>query len=297
LHRTLIVLIFLFCSHLLAAESATTKKTSSAGQDALIKPETAIVYDSASFDGSAIAYLAKGEGVRISKKTYGKIQKFYKLRLPNGKFGYVSTLDVATGKRAGAKPVAKNSSKPMSDQERDRVTRARLKRALSEPMMYNKWFGLFAGSMNFREKIENASGKASLLTYGLKITGPDILIGGPIMDINLLLHFGAPEYYNDISLTKPSGFLFFGDTMMLIPFGLGDNTGFYVGLGPMFKYANYKWVTNAGLPQAKTDFNVGGSFSTGLAYRLSAFSVRIEGKYYVEKVTHTQIQFALQTLY
>jgi hypothetical protein len=295
LHRALIVFLFLFCTQILAAESAT--KNTSAGQDATIKPETAIVYDSASFDGSAIAYLAKGESVRISKKTYGKMQKFFKLRLPNGKFGYVSTLDVATGKKAGGKPVAKNSSKPMSDQERDKIYRARLKRALAEPMMYNKWFGLFAGSMNFREKIQNASGKASLLTYGLKITGPDILIGGPIMDINLLLHFGAPEYYNDISLTKPSGFIFFGDTMMLIPFGLGSNTGFYVGLGPMFKYDNYKWVTNAGVPQAKTDFNLGGAFSTGLAYRLSAFSVRLEGKYYVEKVTHTQIQFALQTLY
>ncbi len=289
-------LIFFFCTHVAAAEAPA--KNSSAGQDASIKPETAIVYDTASFDGSAIAYLARGEGIRVSKKTYGKLQKFYKVRLPNGKFGYVSTLDVATGKRAGsAKPVAKNSSKPMSDQERDKINRARLKRALAEPMMYNKWFGLFAGSMNFREKIENASGKASLLTYGLKITGPDILIGGPIMDINLLLHFGAPEYYNDISLTKPSGFLFFGDTMMLIPFGLGNNTGFYVGLGPMFKYMNYRLVTNAGAPQSKTDFQLGGAFSAGLGLRISAFSVRVEGKYYVEKLTHTQIQLALQTLY
>ena len=291
----MLAFILTFSVATVSAQSGGKKTT--AGQDVTVSAETAIVYDKANFDASAIAYLPAGEQVRVSKKVYGKIQKFYKVRLQNGKFGYISTIDVQAGKKSASKSAKANSAKPLSDKERDQISRARVKRELAKPMMYNKWFGVSVGSVSFREKIEGTHGKAQLLTYGLKITGPDVLLQGPIMDINLVAHFGAPDYYKDISLTQATGFLFFGDAMILIPFGLGTDSGLYAGLGPMFKYSSFKSISNAGEPRDSSDFGIGGSFAAGVAYRFGAFSARVEGKYYVESLTHAQIQLGIQTLY
>jgi hypothetical protein len=64
----------------------------------------------------------------------------------------------------------------------------------------------------------------------------------------------------------------------------------------MLKYSNFRYVTT-NESKTSSSFKLGGSFAIGAAYRLGAFAVRLEGKYYVEKVTDTQVQLALQTLY
>ncbi|MCM2282888.1 MAG: SH3 domain-containing protein [Bdellovibrionaceae bacterium] len=258
--------------------------------------DSAIVFENADMDSNAIAYLNAGQVVRASKKIYGTDPRFYKVSLPNGKFGYVATIDVAASE--GTKAAQKAKPRKYDIQRDARLERARVKRELGKPMMFNRWFGLLAGQMKFQEKVPGVHAKDDLLIYGFKVTGPDVLLQGPLMDLNFTLHLGAPSYYDALSRVRPSGFVFMTDTLLLLPFGMGHDSGVYLGLGPWLKYSNFKYVDRtSGALVTPSHFKLGGSFAIGGAYRMGAFSVRLEGKYIAESVTHTAIQLGLQTLY
>lgn len=296
----------------------------SSGQSVVVKTETAIIYEEPDFDASAVAYVSTGETIRVSKKIYGSYQKFFKVRLPNGKFGYISTIDVARagGDKSGAsekspdregegnrkknpkaadktadKSADKTKDKKSRSRERRREIAARVKTELGKPMIFNRWIGFLGGNLAFSEKFGGARPVANIPIYGMKITGPDVLLGGPIMDLNLFLHLGAPAYYNELSRIKPTGFVFMTDALLLMPLMTGQKSAFYIGIGPLLKYSSFKLVPKNGPRRSPVEFSLGASSVAGFAYRLGTVSLRLEGKYLYERSAHTMIQVGLQTLY
>lgn len=285
-----------------ARKPAQAKKTPLA-RTMVVQTDSAMVFTKPDMDSNVISYLNAGDTVRVSQRVYGSLHKFYRISLPKGQFGFVATIDVSsakTSKSAGNSKVknqAKSKSEQMTAKQMDQAERARIKRELQKPAMLNRWFGLLLGQMQFKEKVPGVKAEDNLLVYGFKMTGPDLLLQGPIMDMNFTLHFGAPEYYKAISRVKPSGFLFTTDALLLMPFGMGDNSGLYFGLGPWIKFSTFKYVAPSGALQTPSKFDIGAAFSAGGMYRFGAFSVRLEGKYVLENVTHNVIQLGLQTLY
>lgn len=259
--------------------------------------DSAMVFEKPDMDSDTLAYLNVGQAVRVSKKIYGLDPRFYKISLPDGKFGYVATIDVGPVKSEKEASRSSSAPKPADLKREERMARARLKSEMAKPMMFNTWFGAALGRMTFKEKIPGVKAEEDLLVYGLKVTGPDVLLQGPIMDVNVMLHYGAPSYYESLSRVKPSGFIFSTDALLIVPFGMGQDTGLYFGLGPWARYSSFKYVNQTGALQAPSKFGIGAAFALGGAYRIGAFSLRLEGKRIWESSTQTVLQLGLQTLY
>ncbi len=295
-------------SPFLLAESKKKKSaTVGASQAAVVKTDSVTVYSKPDFDAPAISYLSAGQNVRVSKRQYGSVQKFFKLRLPNGKMGYVSTIDVnraggddesdqANGKDKD-KEKEKGTGKDKADDQENKSRQARYRHEMDKPMIFNRWIGLLGGSLAFKEKIKGAKGEDELIIYGLKVSGPDILLEGPIMDLNLFLHIGAPDYYNDLSKIKPTGFVFMTDALLIFPLTNGQNSSVYFGGGPLFKFSSFKYINLAGAPKNPQQFALGGSGVIGLGLRMGGVALRGEAKYIAERTTQIVYQLSLQTFY
>ncbi len=281
------------------ARRPDSAKKESPGRAMIVKTDSAIVFSRPDMDSDSIAYLSAGDAIRVSRRIYGGPagHRFYRIALPNGKFGYIATIDVGAGRSAKASKAAKSRGEKPGPKNLERLERARLRRELSKPMMFNTWFGLFLGQMRFKEKVPGVKAEDDLLVYGFKVTGPDVLLSGPLMDMNFTLYFGAPRYYRSISRVKPSGVLFATDALLLMPFGMGQDSALYLGLGPWLKYSSFKYVSPSGALATPSKFGLGASLAVGGAYRVGPVSARLEGKYIFERVTHQVIQLSVQTFY
>jgi hypothetical protein len=91
---------------------AATPTPAPAGQQAIVKVDSAMVYDIPSFDGAVISYLPAGQKVRISLKTFAAgLGQFYRIMLPNNKIGYIADIDV--------QPLKKKKSKASKEREKE----------------------------------------------------------------------------------------------------------------------------------------------------------------------------------
>jgi hypothetical protein len=274
----------------------------SAGIAAKIKNEGALVYDKPDFDGEVLATLPLGTKVRVSKGVTGNFAKFHRVRA--GKIlGYISTMDVdveggttiseiSDGTRK-PKPNVKATKKKPKAQASQKPTKKK-KRRESRPIYFSRFVGALIGRTEFKEGIIGADASTNLTIYGLKITGPDTIIEGPITDFNVALHYGAPDYYDRLSKTKPSGFVVFADLDLLIPFTQKQNQMAYFGLGPLLVLSSFK-VTSGGAAMDLTTLNLGLSLVLGGAVRFDQVAFRLEGKYFIEKQSYRALQASVQT--
>lgn len=191
----------------------------------------------------------------------------------------------------------KSRAKSNGNDKNERSDKKKKKRKQSpkqSPLYFTRSVGASVGYTFFRENINGIDAKEGLLTYGLKITGPDVFFDGPVMDINIVLHYGAPSYYGQFSSTKPSGFVLWSDALLLIPFSQKRNSMIHFGVGPLLVLSNFK-VTNSDRPMDLTALNLGLSFSLGGGVRIDKVIVRLEGKYFLEKKSYQGILTSLQT--
>ncbi len=280
-----------------AAAGAAPNHGAGGGQIAAVQTESAMIYSDPDFDASVLTYLPQGKKVRVSKRIYGNYFRFYKVKITDGQFGYIATIDVSLENgakdedetRVHVKKKKKNHSKKRkkdSEEDEDRNSK--------KPILATRYVGALFGMTQFKESISGIDSSDNLLMYGLKLTGPDLLIDGPVMDINLAFHYGAPTYYNNLSSTPPSGFVGFIDTLLIFPIGLGENTQFYLAAGPMLVWSNFT-VTTVGTQLHLSELNFGGSFAAGYAVRVGHFSVRLEGKLMQEKQQQRGLQLGIQS--
>lgn len=295
---------------LVAAAGKRTPATSAGAAaasmvDGVVKTDGAMVYSRPDFDSDVVATLSKGQKVRVNRAAVGgDMGRFYKLRV-QGQVGYIADIDVevvggampiakapATGTKK--KTSAKRTKQGESQKEADSAKNKKSPRRRQLPIYFSRYVGVLIGQSGYRENISGVDSNTTMSIYGLKVTGPDVLIDGPVIDFSVALHYGAPSYYDSLSTTKPAGFIMLTDALLLLPFMHGDNALAYLGAGPLLALSNIQ-TTTAGTPRTLTSFNLGASFSLGGAVRFDKLALRLEAKYFWEKQTYQALQAAIQT--
>jgi hypothetical protein len=290
----------------------------------VVKTDGAMVYRSPDFDADVLGNLHQGQSVVISRTTFGEFAKFYKIKFKQNMhsiIGYVADIDVkpstapgATGSAgtgavskvpsggaAGATPAAsadaQAAAKLVADKKKKAKKAEREKRIKakqdSTPMYFSRFVGLVGGQTSYKESFGGVSAQQALTVYGLKITGPDVLIKGPIVDLSFLLHYGAPDYYKAYSKTKPTGFILWSDALLLLPFFQQQNAVGYFGIGPALILSDFKLI-NSGVAKDLFALNLGASLEMGAAVRIARAALRLEAKYTWEKQRYMTYLGAVQ---
>ena len=284
-------LIGLFLSLSIVGLSSSARAASVSGVAGVIVNDGAQVYDKPNFDAKVIGRLHEGRKVRVSKGETGSYTKFHKIKVGK-RFGYISSMDVAV---AGGRAPASNRSKGVTGGSVD-VSHSKKHHKPKLPVFFSKFFGLSVGIAQYRESISGVDAQTNLLIYGIKFTGPDVLITGPVIDFNFDIHYGAPSYYNSLSTIQPSGFLIMTDALFMLPFLQRQDFSGLFGVGPLITYSSFR-VFNGGQSQELSELNIGASFMTGFVYRMGDVAVRAEAKYYVEKRSYPGALLSLQTVF
>lgn len=269
---------------------------------AVVVVDEAQVYATPDLDGKVLAVVPGGSRVTVSKGVRGGYAKFRRARVlgADGKavVGWISSIEVKTENevKAEARRQKKAAEKKGAVRTRAGSHRESHSNSSDTPFAFSRSVGLAIGVTDYKESIGGVDRTANLLTYGLKITGTDVLLTGPLMDINILFHYGAPEYYETLSTTKPSGFLMWTDFNLLLPFRMRDESMLGVGLGPLFVLSNMT-ATTGGQTYSMWALNLGVTLEAMASMRIGDVAVRLEGKYWFERKTYHQAQLAVQTLF
>ncbi len=172
------------------------------------------------------------------------------------------------------------------------------------PIYFMNMMGGFAGYYNYQEDINGLDAKANLPIVGFRITGPDFLISGPVLDFNVALSFGAPKYLQDVAANSPSGFAVFADLSIVFPIKQAGKNLFYASVGPLIHYSTYSLVVvpiggtvddavNFDLQEAK----VGGVLGVGYGRRFGRLIGKIDGRFYLERKSYLGVNISLQYHY
>lgn len=293
-----------------------------ATQVAIVKVDSAMVYDVPSFDGAVISYLPAGQKVRISLKTYATdLGQFYKMVLPNKKVGYITDIDVQpikSKKKKSSKKEDDDDEKDDSDnskddaarqredekkekkekaqeqrEEREEAARDRERDANRLPVALSEWVGPYLASWGLKEKISGIKAEERITVFGVKYTSSKLL-PGTILDLNLGFKFGAPSYYQQISTDKPKGYIVLIDAEFLSPMIIAPNSFGYFGLGPLINYTAIR-ITSANTPTDSNDLRLGLALTLGYSHRLGPVLGKLEGKYIIEKTQQTVFVLSVQT--
>lgn len=275
------------------------------GRFAVVTSPATQIYEKPDLDAKVIATVEQGVKIPVSKGTRGDFAKFHRTRVA-GRLGWVLILDVkpeAEARKVLAKakeleampgPFAEVSESEDS-RERD-STQGRGLREEREPFAFSRSVSFVLGQTQYKESVAGQDYIASLVHYGFKITGPDILLTGPLMDVNVTLHYGAPPYNDALSSIKPTGFVLWTDANLLLPIFFREDTLVALGAGPLFVISNTQTaVGDQTSSRWKTDLGVSLQLSAG--HRFDDISVRLEGKYLFEDKTYHQLQLAVGTVF
>ncbi len=271
-----------------AAAASKPAGQRNAGVAAIVRTDGAMVYSKADFDADVLGNLRRGDRVRVSSGTIGDYAKFHKVAA-GAIVGWIADIDVQVEGASKKRDHKRGSSK--KSRGRDREKKPFVDESL--PIFFTKYVGVLVGATEFNEDISGVDSKETLLVYGLKFTGPDLLLTGPVLDLNLALHYGAPSYYTPLSSTKPSGFLIYGDALLLYPFFNRDKAMITFGLGPLLKFSTFN-VTSGGEIKSLSRLDFGASIALAGAVKVGKFAVRLEGKYHLEKKSEKMALLSIQ---
>lgn len=254
----------------------------------------ALVYRSANFDSKVVTKLEPGKSYPISSKTVGP---FYKIKVKDGVYGYIADTDVKlilSAKEQEAKK--KESAEKKAEKREERQKKAAENRA-KKPFEFQKYRGLSLTNVNFREETMGLRPTETLMFYGAKFSGPDVLFEGGYVDANILLHFGAPKYYSDATGKSADGMIMLLDFLFQSAIPGSEKSMTLIGFGPMLKYSKFSVALPvAGKEEAYelVDMSVGVVFNAAYAYKFDSFALRGEIKYYWEKMQYTALGLAVQ---
>ncbi len=294
-----------------------------ATQLAIVKVDSAMVYDVPSFDGAVISYLPAGQKIRVSLKTFATdLGQFYKTVLPNKKVGYITDIDVQPikSKKKSSKKAADDDSDDNDDnddaakdardakeedikekkekavearEEREEAARDRERDANRLPVALSDWVGPYIASWGLKEKISGIKAEERITVFGAKYTSAKLL-PGTILDLNLGFSFGAPSYYEQLSTAKPKGYIVLIDAEFLSPMIVAPNSFGYFGLGPLINYTSIR-ITSVNTPTDSNDLRLGLALTLGYSHRLGPVLGKLEGKYIIEKTQQTVFVLSVQT--
>jgi Bacterial SH3 domain. len=241
-------------------------------QRATVINDGAYVYKDADFDADIMMQLKAGGVYTISK---GKKGPFYKIRIKQGVLGWIADSDMKVGVIKVAPP-----PKPLD------LDKEILKKPV-KPFETSRFRGIAVEMINYEEDTMGEYRNDQLLFYGIKWNGYNTMFSGDIYtDANLLFHFGAPKYYEELTGHPADGFIFMANFLLETVAPQGENMMFFYGFGPMFKYSHFT-VAVDGAEQENfpaDDMNLGAVFNIGMGFRpTESLSLRTDFKYHWEK--------------
>jgi hypothetical protein len=262
-----------------------------------VRSEEAVVYKSANFDSPVIAKLPAGGVYYISSVLFNGA--FYRIMVKRNLIGYVADyqIDPLSGATAAAPKVntERKKTKPSKNKEKAEAR----KEPPQRPLSLTRYGGFEYASIDYKEHTMGGNYHEGLSFFGAKFSGPDLLVSGPFtMDINLLMHFGAPGYYKTATGNSADGFVFLADVMFESTVPMTAKTMIFYGFGPMFHFSKFNLQLGTA-PSKKNyvaeDMNLGAVFNLGGALRLNRrWGLRGEARYYWEKATYIGFTGAVQ---
>ncbi len=253
-----------------------------ASQWGTIVVDEAIVFHEPDFDAEMISQVRRGEIFPMSVRPQGP---FYKIKLKDGRLGWVMDVDIKAGRlkqdTINIKLLEKNSKDQASLTDKLKAT----------PRVHfagQRWRGLQYELIQFSEKTLGKKRSDSLGFVGLRIAGPNTLFeGDTFVTTDLLFYTTAPKYYEQATGEKADGWIMLTQVLFQTVNPQGSSTYSMFGFGPLVKYSHF----NLGLDRsgksyqyAVDDMYLGFVFQGGVAARFNqGFSARLDAKYYYEK--------------
>jgi hypothetical protein len=273
--------------------SLAIAQTSPKIQDGRVVTDNALVYKAADFDAPVVAELAVGEIFTISTQIFNGA--FYKVKVKDGVYGYISDVDIKPVSPLKKETKAKEKEEFPSQEARKRNEPPKKKK--QKGFEWEHYRGLQVAQIGFREDTMGDRRTDSMLFYGVKVSGQDVLAEGSYVDGNLLFHFGAPKYYADATGKSANGFGMIADLLWQIANPQGKDTLVIWGFGPMLKYTKWDVALDVGGREEAyelTDITLGAAFNLGIAQRFESFALRGEIQYYWEKMQYFGFSLSIQ---
>ncbi len=295
----------------------------------VVKP-VAVVYERPDFDSPVIYQLPAKKQVYGTRKTIvgeAGLGLFHKIRLRKGVYGYILDTEVrslgGTSQNSSAKDAKKKDLAPIKKSRKSKAaakskdggstktSKSKEKTKPKEdssgfqisqpqktgpknlgPFFFRKYVGLNLGMVKYSEKIVEGTKSSQEWMAGIKLTGTDWIFKNFLLDINVNVHVGAPQFFEDFS-TDASGFLVQADLTM--PFMLKplNNGAIYGGLGPLVSASSYKF-NYLGEQRDSQNVRLGAVVMLGVGYELGGFAFRLEPKYYWEKSRYFGVLAGIQ---
>lgn len=250
-------------------------------QKGTVSNEQAYIYALPDFDSPVVGVVKLGEIYSIS---IGKKEAFYKIRLKPGTVAWIADNDIRPGVvKLFIDAAADAKSKAANKKGKKKGEKKRPKRAFEK----TRFRGPVVEMLQFKESTLGGRPTDSLLMYGIKIAGPNTVFAGDMdTEANFIFHTGAPKYYSDYTGNSANGWMFMGNFLFESVTVGSPNYNYYFGFGPMFKFSHFEiGLTEAGKTKnySADDISIGAVFNFGVAFKISDYALRLDGKYYWEK--------------
>jgi hypothetical protein len=184
---------------------------------------------------------------------------------------------------------------PHSQRRSDQASRSRSEKEPERlPIYFSRFVGVTVEPIVWTEDISGSEERESLWGLGLKLTGPDVVLTGPIMELNAFIHFGAPKTLERISTIQPYGFILALDTSVVLPFLQRQNLVGFFSAGPLALYSTFKMAESGRLTD-RDSLQVGAALAIGFAQRFDRVTIRLEGKSLIARKTYPVAQLSIQT--
>jgi hypothetical protein len=246
-------------------------------QQATVINEGSLVYQDADFDAPVIETLGAGRVFSISTTKKGP---FFKIRLQRGRVGWIADSDV--------KPGVIKVETPEEKKEAAQAAVAPPKKV--KPFFATRYRGPVLEYLHYVEDTLGKERDADMIFYGLKFNGYNTIFDGEIYtDANILLHFGAPDFYSEATGKNSDGLIIIGNFLLQTTYPQGKSRIFFYGFGPMLKYTHYDLEVPDGVESTTykaDDLNLGAVFNLGYSFRVWDMSLHMDAKYYWEETSY-----------
>ena len=278
------------------AKSSSKKKRKSSRSKIISLRNEAAVYEAPNFDAPVKIFLPQGRKVRYFFKRYkgpGGFGVFYRVKFRKKGYGYVVEDDIHPPNQKPEDSKDEGLIGPFGDAPFEFETSPNL----GDSIYLSRYVGLSYSSVNYTEAAFGQKFAEPNPFFGLKFSGPGVLVEAPL-DINMMLLFGAPSYYRKFSYA--GGFLLLSDIVFMLPLLEWKDFLVYYGLGPFLSYSMYnvKFKELRNSNWESQEVRMGASFPLGAAIRFNKkFLIKAEVKYYFEQERYFGFQAAFQWSY
>lgn len=272
---------------------STTIASLAASQWGTIVVDEAMVFKDPDFDSDMIAQVHRGEVFVMGTQPQGP---FYKIKLKDGRLGWVMDVDIKPGKNSSTQTTVKKNEK----KTKNNIVQNSDKSKSPAKVIFGaqRWRGLHYELIQFTEKTMGKKYSESLGFLGLRIAGPNTVADGDtFVTTDVLFYFDAPKYYDQVTGQKADGWIMLTQFLFQTLYAQASQYYSMIGFGPLFKYSHFNLSLDRSgkiYNYSADDMYLGFVLQGGVAARLNpSLSLRLDAKYYYEKQQYFSGGFSL----